>query len=79
MQALKRGLADHFDVRSISSESHPEVPMLLLAALILVLLWAGGFFVFAVGSVVHVLLVIAVILVILYFVNAPRQSGPPAV
>lgn len=53
--------------------------MLLLAALILVLLWAGGFFVFAVGSVAHVLLVVAVILVILYFVNAPRQSGPPAV
>ncbi len=44
--------------------------MLLTIALILIVLWALGFFVFpVVGGLVHILLVIAVIAIIWHFVK----------
>ena len=48
--------------------------MLLTIALILLVLWAVGFFAFStVGPIIHLLLVIAVIIIIVNFV---RGRGP---
>ena len=46
--------------------------MLLIIAILLILFWAGGFALHVAGSVVHILLVIALIMFILHFV---RGSG----
>jgi hypothetical protein len=47
--------------------------MWLLLALILVLLWAGGFFVFHVsGFLIHLLIIFAVISLIVHFVTGRR-------
>lgn len=44
--------------------------MFLILALVLLLLWAGGFFVFHVaGLFIHILIIFAVISLILYFVR----------
>jgi hypothetical protein len=45
---------------------------LYLIALILVLVWAVGFFAFSTGSTIHVLLVIAAITVILRLVSRKK-------
>ena len=48
--------------------------MLLTIGLILVVLWALGFFAFHVaGGLIHILLVIAVIVIILNFVTGRRS------
>ncbi|MGZ9733996.1 lmo0937 family membrane protein [Flavobacterium sp. GNP002] len=39
--------------------------ILYLAAVILVILWALGFFVYSAGSIIHILLIIAVIAILL--------------
>jgi hypothetical protein len=39
--------------------------LLYLIAVVLIIIWAAGFFAYNVGSVIHVLLVIAIIAVIL--------------
>jgi Family of unknown function (DUF5670) len=51
------------------------MPVLLIIALILFLIWIGalGFFFNVLGSAVHVLLIIAIILVIAHFVTAQRR------
>ncbi len=47
--------------------------MFLLLALILVLLWAGGFFVFHVsGFLIHLLIIFAVISLVVHFVSGRR-------
>ena len=48
--------------------------MLLTIALILFVLWALGAFVFPVGGLIHILLVVALVVLILHFVRgrAPR-------
>jgi hypothetical protein len=44
--------------------------MWLLLALILVILWAGGFFVFHVsGFLIHLLIIFAVISIIIHFIT----------
>jgi hypothetical protein len=44
--------------------------MWLIIALVLVVLWAGGFFAFhAAGFLIHILLILAVISLILHFVT----------
>ena len=43
--------------------------MLLLIALILLILWALGFFVFTLGALIHVALVLAVILLIVWLLR----------
>jgi hypothetical protein len=50
------------------------MPILLILAVIVFLIWIGavGFAVSAFGSLVHLLLVVAVILVIAHFVTARR-------
>lgn len=46
--------------------------MFLLVALVLLLLWALGFFVFpAVGALIHILLVLAIIAVVWHFISRP--------
>jgi hypothetical protein len=48
--------------------------MLLAIALILLVLWLLGFIVVPVGgSLIHILLIIAIIVVILYFVQGRRS------
>jgi hypothetical protein len=47
--------------------------MLYLIAIILLIGWALGFFVFSVGSLIHILLVIAVIAILLRLI---RGSSP---
>ena len=49
--------------------------MFLILAVVLVLLWAGGFFLFHVSSfLIHLLLIFAVISVIMNFVSGGRSS-----
>ena len=49
--------------------------MFAIIAVILVLLWLGGFFAFHIaGGLIHLLLVIAVIMVILHFVRGGRSG-----
>ncbi|MES2574200.1 MAG: lmo0937 family membrane protein [Bacteroidota bacterium] len=43
--------------------------LLYLIAVILVISWALGFFVYSAGSIIHVLLVIAVIAILLRLIN----------
>jgi uncharacterized membrane protein YqjE len=51
--------------------------MFLTIALVLIVLWALGFFVFPVmGGLVHLLLIIAVVAIIWHFVKG-RSSPPP--
>jgi hypothetical protein len=49
--------------------------MLLAIALILLVLWLLGFIVVPVGgSLIHILLIIAIVVVILYFVQGRRSA-----
>lgn len=51
--------------------------MFLTLAIILVILWALGFFVFpVVGGLVHLLLVLAVIAVVWHFIKGRRTTAP---
>ena len=43
--------------------------LLLLIGIILLVLWVLGFFVFSLGSLIHVALVLAVILIIVWLVR----------
>jgi uncharacterized membrane protein YqjE len=50
--------------------------MFLTIAIVLIILWAVGFFVFPIaGGLIHLLLVIAVIAVIWHFIQG-RNTGP---
>lgn len=69
---LRRSLPDHPDVSIII---HPpwESTMLWTIAVILLILWALGLFSgYAMGGLVHVLLVIALIMVVLQFLSGRR-------
>jgi len=46
--------------------------LLYFIAVILVIAWAIGFFAFSMGSVIHILLVIAIIAVILRLIRGQR-------
>jgi len=46
--------------------------LLYFIAIILVIAWAVGFFAMSLGSVIHILLVIALIAVILRLINGQR-------
>lgn len=49
--------------------------MLLILAIILVLLWAGGFLAFHVaGALIHVLLLFALISIVFHFVRGGRSG-----
>ncbi len=49
--------------------------MFLILALVLLLLWAGGFFVFHVTAFfIHILILLAVIAVIMHFVRGGRTT-----
>ncbi|KDN56069.1 lmo0937 family membrane protein [Flavobacterium seoulense] len=43
--------------------------ILYLAAVLLVIFWALGFFVYSIGSLIHILLVIAVIAVLMRIIS----------
>jgi hypothetical protein len=46
--------------------------MFLVIALVLLLLWAFGFFVFpAIGALIHILLVLAIIAILWHFIAQP--------
>jgi len=51
------------------------MPLLLILAVILVFGWGAGFFLLAIGPLVHLALVLAVILIIAHFVMGGRTSG----
>ena len=46
--------------------------MLYIIAIILLIGWALGFFVFSAGSIIHVLLVIAIIAILLRLIRGDR-------
>lgn len=46
--------------------------LLYTAAVILILFWAIGFFAYSAGSIIHVLLVIAVIAILLRLIQGKR-------
>jgi hypothetical protein len=49
--------------------------MFLILAIVLVLLWAGGFLLFHVSSfLIHILLIFAVISLIIHFVSGRRAA-----
>ncbi len=54
------------------SEKKKEVGMLETILIILVILWALGFFAFHVGGLVHVLLVIALVVLIIRLLQGRR-------
>ena len=50
-----------------------EVPMFLILAVVLVILWLGGFLVFkSAGFLIHLLLIFAVISIIMHFISGRR-------
>lgn len=50
--------------------------MFLVIALVLLLLWALGFFVFpATGALIHILLVLAIISILWHFIAPPSARG----
>jgi hypothetical protein len=51
------------------------MPLLLILAVILVFGWGAGFFLLAIGPIVHLALVLAVVLVIAHLVMGGRTSG----
>jgi Family of unknown function (DUF5670) len=61
--------------RRAGGASIGPMPVLLIIALIIFLIWIGafGFFFSALGSAVHLLLVLAIILVIVHFVSSQRR------
>ena len=50
--------------------------MLLALAILLLLFWVGGFAFSAVGSVIHLLLVLALIAFVLHFFTGYGRRGP---
>lgn len=46
--------------------------LLYLIAVVLVILWALGFFVYSAGSIIHILLVIAVISILLRVIRGDK-------
>ena len=48
--------------------------MILLVAILLVLLWGGGFAFHVAGGLVHMLLVVALVMFILHFARGDRAS-----
>jgi len=50
------------------------MPILLILAVILLFGWGAGFFLLAIGPVVHLALVLAVVLVIAHFVMGGRTA-----
>ncbi|MFL9832155.1 lmo0937 family membrane protein [Flavobacterium sp. ARAG 55.4] len=46
--------------------------LLYLVAVLLVIFWALGFFVYSIGSLIHILLVIAVIAVLMRIISGRR-------
>jgi hypothetical protein len=60
-------------VYKVQSTASEDVSMLLILAIILLIAWLGGFLVFHVtNSLIHLIVVIAVILFILHFVRGRR-------
>lgn len=50
------------------------MPILLILAVILLFGWGAGFFILALGPIVHVALILAVVLVIAHFVMGGRTA-----
>ncbi|MEN9906994.1 MAG: hypothetical protein RLZZ540_135 [Bacteroidota bacterium] len=46
--------------------------ILYLVAVLLVIFWALGFFVYSIGSLIHILLVIAIIAVLIRIISGSR-------
>ena len=46
--------------------------LLYLVAVILVIFWAIGFFAYSIGSIIHILLVLAIIAVLLRIIQGKR-------
>ena len=46
--------------------------LLYIAAVVLIILWAVGFFAYSAGGIIHILLVIAVIAVLLRIIQGGR-------
>jgi hypothetical protein len=48
--------------------------LLYAVAVILIILWAIGYFAFSLGAIIHILLVIAVISILLRIISGSRNS-----
>ena len=46
--------------------------ILYLVAIVLLIAWAFGFFVYSAGSIIHILLVIAIIAILLRVINGKK-------
>ena len=53
------------------------MPIFLFLAVIVLILWLGGFFIASVGGIVHVLLIVALVLFIAHFWQG-RGTAPRA-
>ncbi|MEO7042100.1 MAG: lmo0937 family membrane protein [Gemmatimonadaceae bacterium] len=61
-----------FFVSGVTRTPRRRKTMFLTIALVLLLLWALGFFVFpAVGALIHILLVLAIISILWHFIARP--------
>jgi len=50
--------------------------MLLILALLLLVLWIGGLGLAVAGSLIHILLILAIIALVLHFVTGRRSLSP---
>lgn len=78
-RSTRRHLAAKTDrlAPTIVLQTHPLIslggPVFLTIALVLIVLWALGFFAFAVGGgLIHILLVLAIIAIIWHFITGRR-------
>jgi hypothetical protein len=61
--------------RTSSPTSFTEVSMFLTIAIVLLVLWALGFFAFHIaGGMIHIILVIALIAIVWHFLKASRTT-----
>jgi hypothetical protein len=65
----------HFDSACRQHESGKKGSMFLILAIVLVILWVGGFVVYhTAGFLIHLLLIFAVISVIIHFLRGGKST-----
>lgn len=62
----------NFVKQTITTKSKTMSNLLYTVAVILVIFWAIGFFAYSLGSIIHILLVIAIIAVLLRLIQGKR-------
>ena len=70
--SVKPALALYWHILMVQIHLPKSTFMLYVIAIILIIGWALGFFVYSVGSLIHILLVIAIVAIILRVIRGDR-------